>query len=113
MPGARTSHLSIVLGAGIFFPYMRPEIYQKSPIAKNTLLGFPTMSVHCALGFIASQFYFWTLWLDPVAAGHDPAQLKIVAGIFVIGVVFFFVMKAIRSAQGIDVNLAFKEIPIE
>ncbi len=104
---------SIVLGAGIFFPYMRPEIYQKSPIAKNTLLGLPTMTVYCFLGFIASQFYFWTLWLDPSAAGHDPAQLKIVAGIFVIGVVFFFVMKSIRKAQGIDVNLAFKEIPIE
>ncbi len=104
---------SIVLGAGIFFPYMRPEIYEKSPIARNTLLGLPSMSVYCALGFLASQFYFWTLWLDPVAAGHDPAQLQIVAGIFVIGVVFFFVMKRIRRSQGIDVNLAFKEIPIE
>jgi len=104
---------SIVLGAGIFFPYTRPEIYEKSPMARNTLLGFPSMSVYCALGCLAAQFYFWTLWLDPAAAGHDPAQLQIVAGIFVIGVVFFFVMKRIRKSQGIDVDLAFKEIPPE
>ena len=34
-------------------------------------------------------------------------------GVFVIGVVFYFGMKMIRKAQGIDVTLAFKEIPIE
>ncbi len=104
---------SIVLGAGIFFPYMRPEIYEKSPIAGRTLLGLPMMTVACTLGFLASQFYFWTLFLDPVAAGHDPGQLRIVAGVFVVGVVFYFIMKAYRRSQGVDVTLAFKEIPIE
>ena len=104
---------SVVLGAGIFFPYMRPQIYEKSPIATKNILGLPMMTVACALGFAASQFYFWTLWSDPVAAGHDPQQLMIVAGVFVIGFAFYFVMKQIRKAQGVDVTLAFKEIPIE
>ena len=104
---------SVVLGAGVFFPYMRPEIYEKSPIAKRKILGLPMMTVACALGFIACQFYFWTLWSDPVAAGHDPQQLAIVAGIFIIGFAFYFIMKAIRKSQGVDVTLAFKEIPIE
>jgi hypothetical protein len=71
------------------------------------------MTVSCFLGFVASQFYFWTLFLDPTAAGHDPTQVAIVGGVFVIGLVFYFVMKMIRRAQGIDVTLAFKEIPIE
>jgi hypothetical protein len=62
---------------------------------------------------MASQFYFWTLWSDPIAAGHDPKQLAIVGGLFVIGFVFYFTMKAIRKSQGVDVTLAFKEIPIE
>lgn len=71
------------------------------------------MTVACTLGFLASQFYFWTLFLDPVAAGHDPGQLLIVGGVFVVGVVFYFIMKAYRRSQGVDVTLAFKEIPIE
>lgn len=104
---------SVVLGAGIFFPYMRPHIYEKSPIARRKVLGLPMMTVACAAGFIASQFYFWTLFLDPIAAGHDPKQLMIVGGVFVLGVAFYFVMKAIRKSQGVDVSLAFKEIPIE
>lgn len=104
---------SIVLGAGIFFPYLRPEIYQKAAISTKTVLGLPIMTVACALGCAAAQFYFWTLWLDANAAGHDPQQLAIVGGVFVIGLVFYTVMKRIRKAQGIDVSLAFKEIPIE
>ena len=104
---------SIVLAAGIFFPYTRPEIYEKSPIANKKILGLPMMTVACALGTAGSQFFFWTLWSDPVAAGHDPVQLSLVGGLFVIGIVFYFVMKAIRASQGIDVTLAFKEIPIE
>lgn len=104
---------SIVLLAGVFFPYLRPQLYEKSPIANRKILGLPMMSVACFLGFIASQFYFWTLFFDPTAAGHDPAQVSIVAGVFLIGLVFYFVMKMIRKSQGIDVTLAFKEIPIE
>jgi len=104
---------SIVLGAGIFFPYTRPHIYEKSPLATKKILGLPMMTVACTLGFLGAQFYFWTLWSDPIAAGHDPQQLMIVFGVFVIGIVFYYVMKQIRKSQGLDVTLAFKEIPIE
>jgi basic amino acid/polyamine antiporter, APA family len=104
---------SVVLGAGIFFPYLRPQLYEKSPIANRTILGLPMMTVACFLGFIAAQFYFWTLYFDPNAAGHDPTQVMIVAGVFVLGLVFYYIMKMIRRSQGIDVTLAFKEIPIE
>jgi hypothetical protein len=71
------------------------------------------MTVACTLGFLGAQFYFWTLWSDPIAAGHDLHQLMIVFGVFVIGIVFYYVMKQIRKSQGLDVTLAFKEIPIE
>ncbi len=104
---------SVVLGAGIFFPYLRPQIYEKSPIANKTVFGLPIMSVACFLGFIAAQFYFWTLYFDPNAAGHDPTQVMIVAGVFVLGFAFYYIMKMIKRSQGIDVTLAFKEIPIE
>jgi basic amino acid/polyamine antiporter, APA family len=104
---------SVVLGAGMFFPYLRPQLYEKSPIAGKTVFGLPIMTVGCFLGFIAAQFYFWTLFFDPNAAGHDPTQVMIVAGVFVLGLAFYYVMKVIRRSQGIDVTLAFKEIPIE
>ncbi len=104
---------AVVLGAGIFFPYLRPQLYEKSPLAGKTVFGLPIMTVGCFLGFIAAMFYFWTLYSDPNAAGHEPTQVMIVAGVFVLGLVFYYVMKFIKQSQGIDVTLAFKEIPIE
>lgn len=104
---------SVILGAGIFFPYLRPQIYEKSPISNRKIFGLPMMTVACFLGFVASQFYFWLLFLDANAAGHDPTQVMIVAGVFVLGLAFYYVMKMIRQSQGVDVTLAFKEIPIE
>ena len=104
---------SIVLAAGIFFPYMRPQIYEKAAISTKKIFGLPIMTVACAMGCAAAQFYFWTLFFDPSSAGNDPQQMAIVGGVFVAGLVFYFVMKQIRKSQGVDVSLAFKEIPIE
>jgi amino acid transporter len=110
---AQTLAWMLTLAAGVFFPYMRPDLYQKSALANRKIVGLPVMTVACALGFLASLFYLVALWRDDVAAGHAPDQVAIVIGTFVLGIVFFFVMKAYRASQGIDVNLAFKEIPIE
>lgn len=104
---------TVVLLAGVFFPYVRKDIYEKSPIARKTLAGLPLMTVGCGLGFLASLFYLVSLFFDEIAAGHQLWQMEIVLGVFVVAAVFFFVMKFYRASQGIDINLAFKEIPIE
>ena len=104
---------AVVLAAGIVFPYRRPDIYEKSPIANRRVLGLPLMTVACAIGFVAAIFYFLVLFFDDFAAGHDAGHLLVMAGCFLGGLVFFFAMKAYRRSQGVDVNLAFKEIPIE
>jgi hypothetical protein len=53
------------------------------------------------------------LWNDPLAAGHDPKSIGAVVGVFGLGIILYYVMKRLRKRQGIDVTLAFKEIPIE
>jgi basic amino acid/polyamine antiporter, APA family len=104
---------AVVLAAGIVFPYRRPEIYEKSPISKRKLFGLPLMTVACSFGFIGAVFYFFTLFFDSFAAGHDLGRLAIMAACFAGGFVFFHVMRAYRKSQGVDVDLAFKQIPIE
>lgn len=104
---------TVVLLAGVFFPYVRKDIHEKSPIARKTLAGLPLMTVACGLGFLACLFYLVSLFFDDVAAGHQWWQMEIVLGVFVVAAAFFFVMKFYRASQGVDINLAFKEIPIE
>ena len=104
---------SFVLAAGIVFPYRRPEMYEKSPIANKRLFGLPVMTVACAAGFVAAAFYFFVLFFDTFAAGHDPRRLTIMAVTFVGGLVLFWIARAVRASKGVNIDLAFKEIPIE
>jgi hypothetical protein len=53
------------------------------------------------------------LFFDNFAAGHNTGRLGIMAACFAGGFIFFHVMRAIRKSQGVDVDLAFKQIPIE
>ena len=104
---------TIALGAGAFFPFMRPEIYGKSSIANKKLFGLPIMTVGCLLGFIAGVGYSINLFLDEFAVNARGSRLIVAAGVFLSGLIFFYVMKMYRRSQGVDINLAFKEIPIE
>jgi basic amino acid/polyamine antiporter, APA family len=104
---------AVVLAAGVVFPYRRPDIYEKSPISKRKIVGLPLMTVACAAGFVGAVAYFFFLFFDDFAAGHNLGRLAIMAGCFLGGFVFFQVMKAFRKSQGVDVDLAFKQIPIE
>jgi basic amino acid/polyamine antiporter, APA family len=104
---------AIVLLAGVFFPYRRPDLYEKSPISALRVFGLPAMSVACALGAIAGFAFFIDLFFDDFAAGHSRKALLTVIGWFVAGLVIFFVMRARRRAQGVDVDMAFREIPVE
>jgi APA family basic amino acid/polyamine antiporter len=102
-----------VLAAGIVFPYKRREMYERSPIANRKLFGLPIMSVACAAGFVAALFYFFVLFFDSFAAGHDPQRLTIMAVTFIGGLVLFWVARQVRKSRGVNIDLAFREIPIE
>jgi basic amino acid/polyamine antiporter, APA family len=104
---------AIVLLAGVFFPYRRPDIYGKSPLANMKIAGLPVMSVACALGAVAAILYFFNLFFDEFAAGHSRHSMSVLIGWFVGAFVLYWIMWFIRRRQGVNVDLAFKEIPIE
>ncbi len=104
---------AIVLLAGVFFPYRRPDIYEKSPLANMKIAGLPIMSVACALGAIAAFLFFFNLFFDDFAAGHSRHSMSVLIGWFVGAFCLYWIMWFIRRRQGVNVNLAFKEIPIE
>jgi hypothetical protein len=104
---------AIVLLAGVFFPYRRPDIYGKSPLANMRIAGLPIMSVACALGAAAAFLFFFDLFFDGFAAGHARHSMSVLIGWFVGAFCLYWIMWFIRRRQGVNVDLAFKEIPIE
>jgi basic amino acid/polyamine antiporter, APA family len=104
---------TIVLVAGVFFPYRRPDLYEKSPISTIRPFGVPVMTIACALGALAGAAYFVNLLLDSFAAGHSWHSLSILLGWFAAGFVIYWIMKLYRARHGVNVDLAFKDIPVE
>jgi basic amino acid/polyamine antiporter, APA family len=104
---------TITLAAGTLFPYRRPDLYEKSPISRIRPFGVPVMTIVCGLGTIAGVAYFMDLWFDGFAAGHSWHSLSILLGWFAAGFVIYWIMKLYRARQGVNVDLAFKDIPVE
>lgn len=108
----------VAMAAAVVSPSRRRGFYDASPV-RWTVGGVPVMSI---AGGVAALFFVYVgylLWNDPIAAGpmftlhHLSREFWIVLGIVLFGVVWFAGTKLYRRRQGIDIDLAFRQIPIE
>jgi basic amino acid/polyamine antiporter, APA family len=99
--------------SAIVFPYRQRALFESSPVNRR-VGGIPLMSVVGALSLVALVIEAWTFLTDPSAGlnGH-PALVWMNIGIFVSGLVIYFVAKAIQRSRGVDISRRFAEIPIE
>jgi hypothetical protein len=105
------------MAAAVVFPWLRRDFYATSPVHGWTIAGLPAMAV---TGAIATAFFaaaFVLLWRDELAAGPlidtGATSFWIVVGTVVAAIAWFAGMKRYRRSKGVDVDLAFRQIPIE
>jgi amino acid transporter len=105
--------------AAILFPRSRRALFDASPAAGSRLGGVPLMAVTGAISLAFFALVLYLLWNDPIAAGpmftldHLSREFWLVLGIVVFGVAWFLGNRLYRRRQGIDVDLAFRQLPIE
>jgi basic amino acid/polyamine antiporter, APA family len=111
-----TLSLVIVAITGIVIPYRRKDLFQATGGARK-FAGIPVLSI---VGFVALLGFagaMTILLLDPgsgTSISHNwHTVLWAVGGIFVVGPAIFYISKFIRARQGIDIDLAYTEIPPE
>src|SRR5215470_4913984 len=108
-----------VMVAAVFFPVTRKALYNASPARNVKLAGIPVMPAAGAISAVFFAVMFWLLWNDPIAAGpliHPskmPVEAWITLGALIAGTAWYLGAKAYRKRQGIDISLAFHQIPIE
>lgn len=108
-----------VMLAAVFFPRRRASIYASSPVKSFKVAGLPVMPVAggVAAAFMAVMIYL--LWNDPIAAGafinpsKMPVEFWITLGAVIASGAWYAAAKAYRRRHGIDISLAFQQIPIE
>jgi amino acid transporter len=105
--------------AAVLFPRTRRQLFDASPAASSRLGGVPLMTITGAISLAFFALVMYLLWNDPIAAGpmftldHLSREFWLVLGVVVFGVAWFAGTRLYRRRQGIDVDLAFRQIPIE
>jgi len=114
---ATVMYIGTAIG-GAVFPRTRREVYQTSPIAKYKVGPIPLITI---CGLIAAGFSAWMLYwyitepflgIANLSAGFDGVKsLLIMVAIFVGWTVYYFVRRAYLRSRGINLDLAYKEVP--
>jgi amino acid transporter len=108
-----------VMVAAVLFPVTRKAMYEASPAKNFKLAGIPVMPAAGAISAVFMAVMFVLLWRDPNAAGPliHPAKMPVEAwitlGALVLGTAWYVGVRRYRRRQGIDISLAFQQIPIE
>jgi amino acid transporter len=102
-----------ILGiAAVVFPYVRKDIYQKSPeIVRKSVLGIPLITI---MGVLTTIISLWTVY-SIVLPGLALSQLQYLIGSIAISAVLSFLIFGIayfyNKSKGSPVSRQFKEIP--
>ena len=98
----------------IVFAFRNPALWRASPVHRN-FLGVPTTTWWGVLGLVFGVGLLIYLFCTDLIAAITPTdnfgQFIVFPAIIIAGFIGYFISRAIRHRQGIDLDLNFKEIP--
>jgi len=101
--------------SALIFPYVKKvkHIWEASPYKEWKFLGIPVATVTgvIALGFVVLLVISY--YINEAFAFMHTWWTAIYLIVWAIGISWYFIWKAVRKKEGIDVTMAFKEIPPE
>lgn len=101
--------------AAIMFPSRQPDTFQASPYNQRWG-GIPVMQIVGVLALIGMLAIVWVLLSDPnsgTSLAVNPERVALGIGVWVLGIVLYFVIRAVQASRGVNVDLAYREIPPE
>jgi len=116
---ATVMYIGTSLG-GAIFPKTRRELYRTSPISKYRIGPIPIITICGAVSIIFSAWMFYYFMTNALFVGVDLRTglltgantfLLVLIAIFVGWTVYYFVRRAYLRRVGIDLELAYKEVP--
>jgi len=103
--------------AALAFPFRRPDLFRNSPA--NVRIGsipilpiVAALSILVMLGLAYLVLSYQQLGIATPQAGPLPGFI-FMGALILIGLVIFFVARAVRARQGINLDLIYSELPPE
>lgn len=107
------TYLTAALAAALL-PYRRPQLFESSPV-NYRWAGIPVMAIVGGLAVITMAILLVVILNDPISGFSvgDPFNLIFNVGVYLFGAVYYFAARYIQRMRGVNVDLAFQEIPVE
>jgi amino acid transporter len=99
--------------AAIILPYKEKSLFESSPVGRYKIFGIPWIVV---AGVIFGGFLVWNIymWITRSVYGVNSVTSAIfMAALYILAIVIYLVSKAMRRKQGIDLDMVYKNIPVE
>jgi APA family basic amino acid/polyamine antiporter len=99
--------------AAILLPYRRPEIYNAAPdFVRRKIGGVPVLILFGVGNLVLFSLVLYSAFKLPAFSGPTGTDAVLfVIGIYLAGVVVYLAARAIQRRRGIDIDLAYREIP--
>jgi amino acid transporter len=98
--------------AAIIFPYKFPKLWQSTTTARK-VAGLPLISIAGAVSVIFTAVVSYYFLAYSVFGASSSASLIAVVVTILCGAVYYYGYRAYQKSRGVDVDLAYKEIPPE
>jgi APA family basic amino acid/polyamine antiporter len=115
--------LSVLLGlsttllftalSGIVLPFTQRAMVESSPFNRR-VAGIPLISLVGGLAFLGFSGAIAILLWDPgsgASLADNPGKLELAVLVYVVALAVYFISRAVRRSQGIDIELAHAELP--
>jgi amino acid transporter len=101
--------------AAILLPYRRPDLFNQAPDSvRKRIGGIPVISLLGVGNLALFTLILVASFKTPAFSGPTGGRaIAFVVGIYVVGVILYFVSRAVQKARGVDLDLLYKEIPPE
>jgi amino acid transporter len=102
------------LGAAVL-PYSQPDMVENSPYG-GRIAGIPILTIVGGLAVLGFSAAIAVLLWDPgsgASLSKNPGKVWLALGVYVLAFAIYFISRAFRRRQGIDLSLAYRELPPE
>jgi APA family basic amino acid/polyamine antiporter len=101
--------------AGTLLPFRQPDLVNNSPYSRR-IAGIPMLTLVGSLAILGFAAAIGVLLWDPgsgASLSQNPGRVALVVGVYLVGLAGWFVARAIRRSQGVDIDLAYRELPAQ
>jgi len=92
-------------------PWLKPDIYNASPIARYNVLGIPLITVSATAFALFAVFCLYQWMTNDIYGLNNTSSFIYLSTLYVVALGIYVGFRLLRRAQGIDLKMVYDEIP--